>query len=102
MDDTTSKKNVKLPDMKVSELTNTNIEDCNNAFSSVVGRQYSLADVNLDYLLIDKDAGDYNFALSSRDENIKNCISINGTRYKYDRGGIYTLAVEHIGTDSCG
>ena len=85
LDDTASKKNVKLPDMKFPKLTNTNFEDWNTAFSSVVGRQYSLSDVTLDYLLRDKYAGYYNFAWSSRDEKSKNYISINGTRYRYDK-----------------
>ena len=56
--DMASMKNVKLPYMKVPKLTNTNFEGWNTAFSSVVGRQYSLADVTLDYLLRDKDVGD--------------------------------------------
>ena len=102
LDDMASRKDVKLPYMKVPKLTNTNFEDSNTEFSSVFGRQYSLADVTLNYLLRDKDVGDYNFAWSSRDEKIKNCISLNGTSYKYDKEGLYSLAVEHIGTDVCG
>ena len=102
LDDMASKKAVKLPDMKVPKLTNTNFEDWNTAFSSVVGRQYSLADVTLDYLLRDNDVGDYSLAWTSRDEKIKNCISLSGTRYKFDREGLYSLVVEHIGTDGCG
>ena len=38
LDDMASKKNVKLPDIRVPKLTNTNFEDWNTAFSSVVGR----------------------------------------------------------------
>ena len=79
LDDMASRENVKLPDMKVPKLTNTNFEDWNTAFSSVVVRQYSLADFTIDCLLRDKDVGDYNFAWISKDENIKNCISLNGT-----------------------
>ena len=67
LDDMASKKNVNLPDIKVPKLNNTNFEYWNNAFSSVVGRKYSLADVTIDCLLRDKDIGDYNFAWSSRD-----------------------------------
>ena len=88
--------------MKVPKLTSTNFEDWNTAFSSFVGRQYILADVTLDYLLRNKDDGYYNFAWISRDERINNCISFNGTIYKYDTEGLYSLAVEHIGTDGCG
>ena len=87
LDDMDSRKYVKLPDMKAPKLTNINFEDWNTAFSSVVGRQYSLADVTLDYLLRDKDVGYYNFVCRSRDEKIKNCISLNGTRYRHDKEG---------------
>ena len=100
--DIASKKNVKLPYMKVPRLTNNNFEDWITEFSSVVGRQYSLADVTLDYLLLDKYVGDYNFAWISRDEKIKNFISLNGTRYKHDKEGIHSLAVKHIDTNGCG
>ena len=102
LDDMDSKKNVKLPDMKVHKLTNTNFEDSNTEFSSVFGRQYSLADVTIDYLLRDKDVGDYNFVWISIDKKIKNCISLNGNRYNYDTEGLYSLAVENIGTDGYG
>ena len=85
LDDMASNKNVKLPDMKFPKLTNTNFKDCNTALSSVVDRQYSLAGVTIYFLIRDKDIGYYNFAWSSRDEKSKNFISINGTRYKYDK-----------------
>ena len=85
LDDMSSRKYVKLPDMNFPNLTNTNFEYCNTTFSNVVGRQYSLADDTLNCLLRDKDVGDYKFAWSSRDERINNCIYLNGTRYKYDK-----------------
>ena len=80
MDDMDSKKNVKLSDMKSPKSTNINFEDRNIALSSVIGRQYILANVTLEYLLRDKYVGDYNLAWISRDEKIKNYISLNGTR----------------------
>ena len=59
-----SRKYVKLPDMKVPKLTSTNFEDWNTEFSSVVGREYILDDVTLDYLIRDKYVVDYNFSWS--------------------------------------
>ena len=88
LDDMDSRKDVKLPDMKVPKLTNTNFEYWNTVFSSIVGRKYGLAGFTLDFLLREKDIGDYNFSWSSRDEKIKNYISLNGTRYNYDKEGL--------------
>ena len=102
LDDMASRKDVKIPYIKVPKLTNTNFEYWNTVFPSVIGRQYSLADIALVYLIRDKDVGDYNFAWISRDENIMNFISLNGTRYKYYKEGLYSLSVENIGTDDCG
>ena len=89
LDDVASRENVKRPNMKVPKSTNTNVEYWNTAFSSVVVRQYSLAGVILNYLLRDKYVVDFNSAWSSRDENINNCIYLNGTIYKYDKEGLY-------------
>ena len=96
------KKEVSLPDMKVPKLTAQTFDDWNTFFTSVVGRQYSLSGISLDYLLRDEEIGNYNANWPTREEKLKYCIRLNGSQYKSDTESLYSLLVEHIGTTGCG
>ena len=74
------RKDISLPDMKVPKLTAQTFDDWNISFISVVGRQYSLAGISLDYLLRDEEVGDY----ETNEEKLKFCIKLSGSRYKLD------------------
>ena len=96
------RKEVTLPDMKVPKLTAQTFDDWNTSFSTVVGRQNSLAGISLNYLLRDEEVGNYNANWPSREEKLKFCIKLHGSRYKSDTEALYSLLVEHIGTVGCG
>ena len=87
-----------LPDMKVPKLTAQNFDDWNPSFSTVVGRQNSLAGISLDYLLRDEEIGNYNANQTTCEEKLKFCIKLHGSRYKSDTKALYSLLVEHIRT----
>ena len=96
------RKEVTLPDMKVPRLTAQTFDDWNTSFSTVVGRQNSLAGISLNYLLRDEEIGNYNANWPTREEKLKFCIKLHGSRYKSDTEALYSLLVEHIGTVGCG
>ena len=76
--------------------------DLNNFFTSVVGRQYSLAGIFLNYLLRDQEVGNYKANWPTCEEKKRFCIKLNRSRYKSDTESLYSLLVEHIGTTGCG
>ena len=96
------RKEVTLPDMKVPKLTAQTFDDWNTSFSTVVGRQNSLAGISLNYLLREVEVGNYNANWPTREEKLKFCIKLHGSRYKSDTEALYSLLVEHIGTVGCG
>ena len=53
------RKEASLPDMKVPKLTAQTFDDWNISFTTVVGRQNSLARISLDYLLRDEEVDNY-------------------------------------------
>ena len=98
----TPRKDVSLPYMKVSKLTAQTFEYWNTSFSSMVSRQNSLAGISLDYLLREEELGKYKANWPTREEKLKHCIVLRGSRYKSDTESLYSLLVEHIGTSGCG
>ena len=96
------RKDVSLPDMKVPKLTAQTFDDWNTSFTSVVSRQTSLAGISLDYLLRDVELGNYEANWPTREEKLKHCLVLAGSRYKSDTESLYSLLVEHIGTSGCG
>ena len=71
---------VSLPDMKVPKLTAQIFDDWNTSFTSVVGRQYSLAGISLVYLLRDEEAGNYEANWPTREEKLRFCIKLSSSR----------------------
>ena len=67
--------------MKVLELTAQIFEDWNTSFTTVVGRQSSLAGISLDYILREVEVGNYGANWPTREEKLKFCIKIHGSRY---------------------
>ena len=91
-----------LPDMKVPKLTAQTFNDWNTSFTSVVGRQHNLAGIFLDYLLREEEIGNYETNWPTREDKLKFCTKLSGSRYESDTESLYSLLVEHIGTTSCG
>ena len=96
------RKEISLPDMKVHKLTAQTFDDWNTSFTSVVGRQHSLAGISLDYLLRDEEIDNYKANWPTREEMLRFCLKLNGSRYKSDTESLYSLLLEHIGTTGCG
>ena len=96
------RKEVTLPDMKVPKLTALTFDDWNTSFSTVVGRQNSLTGIFLNYLLRDGEVGNYNANWPTREEKLKFCIKLHGSRYKSDTEALYSLLLEYIGAVGCG
>ena len=93
-----SRREASLPDMKVPKLTDQAFDDWNTSFTTVVGRQNSLAGISLDYLLRESEVGNYNANWPTREEKLKYCIKLHGSSYKSDTESLHSLLVEHIGT----
>ena len=96
------RKEISLPDMKVLKLTAQTFDDWNTSFTSVVGRQHSLVEISLDYLLKDEEVGNYEANWPTREDKLKFYIRLSGSRYKSDTESLYSLLVEHVGTTGCG
>ena len=96
------RKEVTLPDMKVPKITAQSFNDWNTSFTTVVGRQNSLAGISLDYLLRESQVGDYGTNWPTREEKLKYCIKLHGSPYKPDTESLYSLLVGHVGTVGCG
>ena len=88
--------------MKVPKLTAQTFNDWNTSFTSVVGRQHNLAGIFLDYLLREEEIGNYETNWPTREDKLKFCIKLSGSRYKSDTESLYSLLVEHIRTTGCG
>ena len=52
----------------------------------------------MDYLLRDKEVGNYKANWPTCEEKLKFCIKLSGSRYKSDTESLYSLLVEQIGT----
>ena len=77
-------KDVTLPDMKVLKLTAQSFDDRNTSFTTVDGMQNSLTGISLDYLLRRSEIGYYGASWTTREEKLKHCIKLHGSRYKSD------------------
>ena len=86
--------------MNVPELKSDNFETFELAFAAAVRRQNSMyGSVPLDYLLRDSAVGNYNAVWATREEKLKNCITLAGQSYRDDSETLYNLLVQYVGTD---
>ena len=75
---------ISLPDMKTPKLIAQTFNDWNTFSTTVVEHQSSLAGISLDYLLRDKEVGNYEANWPIHEEKLKFCIKLNGLCYKSD------------------
>ena len=100
--DQSLRKELSFPDMKVPKLTTQTFDDWNTSFTSVVGRQHSLAGISLDYLLREEETCNYEANWPIYQEKLRFCIKLNGSSHQSDTESLYSLQVEHIGTTGYG
>ena len=68
--------------MDVPELKSDNFESFELAFAAAVRRQSSMyGSVPLDYLLRENAVGNYNAVWPTREEKLKNCLSLTGQAF---------------------
>ena len=96
------RKNQSYPDMVVPQLTSTNFEEFDLAFTAAARRQFGLAGISLDYLLRKEDVGNYNAQWETREEKLKMCAAFQGQKFNEDSGALYDLLVQHVGTTGTG
>jgi hypothetical protein len=103
LEDSENCKNAQLPDLTVPKLTHYNYDEFETQFAQVVSRQASTAGpgIALDYLLRIEDGGFDDF-YESRNDRLRACMKFSGGVYKADREALYSLLVQHIGTDGIG
>ena len=68
------RKEVSLPDMKVPKLTAQTFDDWNTLVTSVIGQQYCLSGISLNYLLRGEDVGNYESNFPTWEEKLRFCI----------------------------
>ena len=88
--------------MDVPEFKGTNFDAFMTAFKTLAARQIGANELPLDYLMREHPAGDYNAAYSTRENKLKACILFQGNNFKSDSEALYSLYVEHIGTQGIG
>jgi hypothetical protein len=103
LEDGENRKNSQLPNLTVPKLTHNNYDEFETQFSQVVSRQTSNAGpgISMEYLLRLTD-GNYEDPFESRHDQLKACMKFEGPVFKADREALYSLLVEHVGTDGIG
>ena len=79
-----------------------NYDNFHIAFSTLAARQTGMYGIPLDYLLRTEPRGNYNNAYSSRTEKLKACVQLSGPKFQQDSQSLYSLYVQHIGTEGTG
>ena len=90
-----------LATMKVPKLSATNYDTFNTAFTAVAARKMGTNGTTLDYLMR-KTNGNYESPWDSREDKLKQCTRLAGPNFRKDRESLYSLFVEHVGTESHG
>ena len=96
-----SSQSVSLPAMTVPKLTATNYDTFITSFRSLASRTPSSDGSTLDYLMREQ-TGNYDAAWPSRSERLKNCMRLRGPHFVKDRQSLYSLFIEHVGTEGYG
>ena len=90
-----------LPVMTIPKLTATNYEAFHTAFVALATRTMGTNGTTLDYLTRTVD-GNYDDPWDSRSAKLKACTALAGPNFRRDREALYSLFVQHVGTESIG
>ena len=88
--------------MTVPAFKGSNYDEFIAAFKSLASRQIGINGLPLDYIMRDGPPANYTGQFTSREEKLMKCIIFLGDNFKTDRELLYSLFVEHIGTNGVG
>jgi hypothetical protein len=90
-----------LPEMAIPKLTDSNYDAFNTAFVALTARTMGVSGTTLDYLTRTEN-GNFDSVWDSRRTKLKSCTMLTGPRFKRDSEALYSLYVQHVGTEGHG
>ena len=90
-----------LPVMAIPKLTDSNYDAFNTAFVALIARTMGISGTTLDYLTRTEN-GNFDSVWDSRRTKLKACTMLTGPRFKRDSEALYSLFVQHVGTEGHG
>ena len=90
-----------LPAMEIPKLIAHNYETFSTAFVALTARTMGTNGTTLEYLTRTTD-GNYDAEWLSREEKLKNCTRLTGPHFQKDSHSLYSLFVQHVGSEGVG
>ena len=94
--------NTSLTAMEVPKLTTSNYETFIASFTALCARTKASNGTTLDYLMRTTNGNYEAPGWASRAARLKACVRLNGARFIRDREALYSLFIEHVGTEGIG
>ena len=89
-----------LPNVAVPKLTKSNWKTFSQAVKELLTRQRGVNNIPLIYVIREND-GNYDGAYASTEEQLIQCLRLNGGKYRSDNGTVWSLLAEHsVGTEA--